>query len=153
MVGVALIALGVLLVYRRRYRHQGDVGGQHEVLSRDRSRTDTFYTPPLPGLGMQPMSESSAFISAAPASTSVYALEQQSLSQDTPQAFSTGLVPASGTVMSEKQRLAGLYAASSPSTSSQGGSTPQVADDESEDPHQNFPPPGYGQVFPLSRAL
>lgn len=153
VVGIALIALGVLLLYRRRNRHQSDVGGQHEVLSRDRPRTDTFYTTPLPGLGMQPMSESSAFISAAPTSASVYALGQQSSSHDTPQALFTGLVPASGTVMSQKQRLAGLYAASSPSTSSHVGSTPQVTDNESEDLHQDFPPPGYGQVFPLSHPL
>lgn len=153
VLGIALVALGVFLRYRRRNHRKRCAGERRDILLQDPSTTDPLHAPPRSGLTMQQMSESSVFIPPAPGPTSAYTLEGQSLSYAAPQGSSTTLVSVSGTGMSEKQRLGGLYATSSPSTSSQFGSTPQVTNssrDEDENPHQDFPPPGYGQVFPPS---
>lgn len=153
VLGVVLVALGVFLLYRDRNRRKRSAGERRDILLQDPSPADSFYAPPRSSFAMQQMNERSVFTLPAPGATSAYTLEGQSLSYTAPQESSMTLVSASGAGMLEKQRLGGLYATSSPSTSSQFGSTPQVADaphDEDENPHRDFPPPGYGQVFPPS---
>lgn len=152
VLGIVLVALGVFLLYRDRNRRRRRAGERRDILLQDPSPANLFYAPPRSGLAMQQMSERSVFTLPAPGATSAYTLEGQSLSYTAPQGSSMTLVSASGAGMLDKQHLGGVYATSSPSTSSQFGSIPQVTDasHEDENPQQDFSPPGHGLVFPPS---
>lgn len=152
LAGVTLFALGLFLVCRRRHR-QRDAEERQNVLWQEEFRTDPFLTPPAHALGVQhagmggSVNGNSAFISTASSPTSPpLTFEQLTMSYAAPQASSVALMSTA---------IPGLSRSDVPVSASHVGSTSQatsLSPASDENPHHDFPPPEYGQVFPFPHA-
>lgn len=158
VVGLILLALGLYLHCRRRIRHQREAHDRHNVLwQQECAPVDPFRTPPASVMShYAPESTvtssspyaSSAYISAPPSSTTPsHTFEQQSLYHASSEASAAAVVTQGATyatnAKSEKHRLIALNAEiSAAGPSGINGNNP----------HEDFPPPGYGQVFPSSHT-
>lgn len=157
VVGLILFALGLYLHCRRRIRHRREEHDRHNVLwQQECAPVDPFRTPPASVMShYAPESTvtssspyaSSAYISTPPSSTTPsHTFEQQSLYHASSEA-SAAVVTQGATyatnAKSEKHRLIALNAEiSAAGPSGING----------DNPHEDFPPPGYGQVFPSSHT-
>lgn len=153
------------MYYRHRQRRNREVNERRNELLHSEFQPDPFVTPPPAQGTFQTyhtgdssfMTEHQAFISPVATSTTPSQTYSRPAMSEVDSRPSVSTRPQNQTQPSEKQRFLVLHhdedASTAAATEPTAYPASTVASDDAEaNPHHDFPPPDYGQVFPPSSS-